>query len=323
MVTLRDVAREVGTSVSTVSRVVRNSGHVNDELQERIHQACDRLGYIPNSNAKNLRNGKSNTIGIIVSDINNYFYNITLGHLVNRLREHKYQVLIGYSYENVQIEMEVLEMLLANRVDAIIMTPVSDQNKRLIDTIKKRNIPIVQLYRKAYKGIDSICVDDSYGAYLAANHLIGKGYRRIGLLSINIKFTPHRSEGYRQAYKEHDLPLEEDLILKLPPNVSTEEEIKRFIIKNNPDAIIAGTNLLGIDTLKAIKSLKIKDFKESHLVVFDDMPWMELLDVAAVSQPIELLAQKCVDIVLDALAGKAASKVIEDKVTPCLVVRKK
>ncbi len=323
MVTLRDVAREVGTSVSTVSRVVRNSGHVNDELREQILQVCNRLGYIPNSNAKNLRYGKSNTIGIIVSDINNYFYNITLGYLVNILREHKYQVLIGYSYENVQIELEVLEMLLANRVDAIIMTPVSDENRRLIDTIRSRDIPIVQLYRKAYKDIDSICVDDSYGAYLATNHMINSGFKRVGLLSINIKFTPHRSEGYKQAYKEHGLPIEEDLILKLPPNASTVEEIMRFITKNNPDAIIAGTNLLGIDTLKAIKSLKLEHFTESRLVVFDDMPWMELLDVSAVAQPIELLAQKCVYTILAALAGTDSSEVIEDKVVPCLVVRKK
>ncbi len=323
MVTLRDVAREVGTSESTVSRVVRGMGNVKPELRERVKQACESLGYIPDFSAQNLRTGKSNTIGIIVSDINNHFYNSTLGILVNKFREHKYQVQVGYSYENGQIEKEVMEMLLANRIDALIMTPVSNQNRRLIDTIKKRNIPIVQLYRTAYRDIDSVCVDDSHGAYLATSHLIERGYRRIALLSVNVQFTPHRSEGYRRAYEENHLQLEEELILKLPPDTSHAEEISRFITRKKPDAVIAGTNLLGVDTLKAIEMLQLKDFDESHLVIFDDMPWMELLKISAVSQPVELLAEKCVGMVLDALEGHSSPEVNKDRVVPRLVVRER
>lgn len=323
MVTLRDVAREVGTSESTVSRVVRNRGNVKPELRELVQQACDRLGYIPDFSAQSLRNGKSNTIGIIVSDINNHFYNSTLGFLVNKFREHKYQVQVGYSYENGEIEKQVMEMLLANRIDALIMTPVSNQNRRLIDTMKKRNIPIVQLYRTAYKDIDSICVDDSYGAYLATSHLIQRGYRRIALLSVNVQFTPHRSEGYRRAYEENHLQMEEGMILKLPPDTSNVEEIRRFISDKNPDAMIAGTNLLGIDTLKAIGLLDQKDFDESHLVIFDDMPWIELLGISAVSQPVELLAKKCVDMVFAALEGDAVSEARKERVVPRLVVRER
>jgi len=323
MVTLRDVAREVGTSESTVSRVVRDRGHVKPELREQVKQACERLGYIPDFSAKSLRNGKSNTIGIIVSDINNHFYNSTLGLLVNKFREHRYQVQVGYSYENGEVEKEVMEMLLANRIDALIMTPVSNQNRRLIDTLKKREIPIVQLYRTAYRDIDSICVDDSYGAYLATSHLIERGYRRIALLSVNVQFTPHRSEGYRRAYEENCLQLEEDLILKLPPDTSNVEDIRHFIDCKKPDAVIAGTNLLGIDTLKAIELLQLEDFDESHLVIFDDMPWIELLKISAVSQPVELLAEKCVDMVLGALDGHSKAEVGMERVVPKLVVRER
>lgn len=323
MVTLKDVALEVGTSVSTVSRVVRNSQHVNAELRDQILQACDRLGYIPDSNAKSLRNGKSNTIGIIVSDINNYFYNLILGHLANKLREYKYKVLIGYSHENEQIEKEILEMFLEHRVDAIIITPVSDGNKRLIEMIQKRNTAIVQLYRRAYRDIDSVCVDDSYGAYLAANHLIHKGYKRIALLSVNIQFTPHRSEGYRKAHEENGLALEENLILRLQPDAHNVNAILEFLNENHPDAVIAGTNLLGIDTLKVMKSGKVKGLSESQLVVFDDMPWMELLELSAISQPIELLAQKCLDTVLAAVENEAEHEVIVERVTPELIVRGK
>ncbi len=323
MVTLRDVAREVGTSESTVSRVVRGRGNVKPGLREEVQKACERLGYIPDFSAKSLRNGKSNTIGIIVSDINNHFYNRTLGLLVNRFREHQDQVQVGYSYENGEIEKEVMEMLLANRIDALIMTPVSNQNRRLIDTLQKRNIPIVQLYRTAYRDIDSVCVDDSYGAYLATSHLIERGYRRIALLSVNVQFTPHRSEGYRRAYEENHLQLEEGLILKLPPNNSNVEEIRYFIASKKPDAVIAGTNLLGIDTLKAIELLRLEDFDESHLVIFDDMPWIELLKISAVSQPVELLAEKCVDMVLGALEGRQTADVGMERVVPRLVVRER
>lgn len=323
MVTLKDVAREVGTSLSTVSRVVRNSEHVSDELRNQILQACDRLGYIPDSNAKSLRNGKSNTIGIIVSDVNNYFYNLILGHLVNKLRENKYKVLIGYSHEKVQIEKEILEMFMEHRVDAIIITPVSDENKHLIELIRKRKTAIVQLYRRAYRNIDSVCVDDSYGAYLATNHLIEKGYKRIALFSVNIKFTPHRSEGYRQAYREHGFPLDEELILKLPPDTCNVNEILNFVNEKKPDAIIAGTNLIGIDTLQALKEGKVENMTASQMIVFDDMPWMELLEISAISQPIELLAEKCLETVLRAISDDEKNEVVVERVVPNLIVREK
>jgi LacI family transcriptional regulator len=309
MVTLKDIALACNFSLSTVSRAF-NSGSINQEKKEIILQKAKDLGYIANNNAQILRNGKSNTIGIIVSDIKNYFYTLVLEKLVLGLKEVGYKTLISFSYENNQIEEENIKMLISSKVDAIIFTPVSNKNIECINIAKKQNIPILQLYRTAYKDINSIVIDDSYGSYLATKDFLKQGKKRILLLSVQVEFTPRRSLGYIKAFEELNVPVNDNLIIKMPLGLSCKQKIKETILSIKPDAIIAGTNNFGSDVLSILNAESEKINHPIDLVVFDDMEWLSILKISTIAQPIDEIYKTTLNKILKQLNNNTVTEEI-------------
>jgi len=321
MVTIKDVAKACNVSIATVSRALRNSGYVSPEKKKLIFEKSSELGYIADNNAQNLKHGKSYTIGIIVSDIENFFYSLVLGKLVNEFKQYGYKTLITYSFENIQIEAENFKMLLSSKVDAIIFTPISNENQNLIDIALSRKIPVLQLYRRAYPEISSLVVDDSYGAYLATCYLLENGCSRIGLLSVNLQYTPYRSEGYIRAYNDRHLTVDHNLIIKYPLGRSVKDNIKEFITTHTPDAIIAGTNTFGIDTLEAMKELNLRLNQDIKLVVFDEIHWLRFLGITTVAQPIDDIYKNCVRMILSGIENPSNNTISNIKVTPKIIIR--
>lgn len=285
MTTIKDVASACGVSTATASRALSGLGYVNKAKRELIRKKAEELGYIVDSHAKSLKSGKSNMIGVIVSDINNYFYNLILEKLIDEFKKLGYNVLLAYSFENSSFERANIKSFLSLNVDALIFTPVSNANADLVQLMQKREVKLLQLFRQAYPTVDAICVDDEHGAYLATKHLLDRGFRDILLLSVKLDFTPNRSNGYRKAFLERGLPVNENLIRLYPLGHSIEPEIQTLIEHTKPDAIIAGTNNFGLDALIALKQLNY----HSEVVVFDDLEYFDLLDITTVAQPIDVI----------------------------------
>lgn len=319
---IKDIAIACNVSVATVSRALSNRGYVSEEKQVEIKQMAKKLGYIYNNNAQVLKMGKSNTIGIIISDIENYFYNLVLKKLIIDFEKHGYKVLISYSFENSDIERENLVSFLSNRVDAIIFTPISNKNEAIIKLINSQNIPLLQLFRQAYPYVDAVCVDDGYGSYLATKKFLDQGLQKVLLLTVKLDFTPSRSKGYILAHQESNQPVNEEFICRYPLGTSIKNEVKEYIETHNIDAVIAGTNVFGSEVLEVMKEMKIK----LPLIVFDELNWLKMLDITTIAQPIDEIHNYVVENILTKLKNKSyTTSNIEGKnirVKPQLILRK-
>lgn len=321
MVNIKDIARACHVSTATVSRALRGTDYVSKEKKEEILAHARKMEYIVDNNAQILKNGKSNTIGIIVSDIENFFYNMVLENLITEFKKYGYRVVITYSFEDSQTERDNFKFLLSSKVDAIIFTPISNNNLDMIDIIRKRKIPLLQLFRQAYPNVDAICVDDGYGAYLATKHLLNSNHKRIMLLSVKVDFTPSRSKGYRKAMEENQLPIDEDLIQRFPIGTSIESKIVSLIKKYKPDAIIAGTNTFGLEAIQAMNKL---DYN-LPIVIFDNLEWLKILGISTIAQPVNEIYLQTVENIISKLSDEqymppeVGSNI---RIKPELIVRK-
>lgn len=299
MVTIKDVAKKAGVSIATASRAIRNVGYVNEETRARVLATAKNLGYTTDIHAQSLRSRKSNTIGVIVSDIKNYFYSLVLMEIAAELKKLGYMMLLAYSNENHEEESSNLKRLLSSRVDGIIFTPVDNSNKKLVNQIMNHGIPLLQLYRNAYDNIDSVLVDDETGAYLATQHLLDSGHRNILLLGVDSPISPSRSHGYIRAMQEKKVPVDDDLIMSLSPEASAKEVVRKQIHHRKPTAIIAGTNTFGLDVISVCQEENLNIPADISLVVFDDIPWVSFLKMTSIAQPISGISITAVHTLLD------------------------
>ncbi|CDR30227.1 Purine nucleotide synthesis repressor [Acholeplasma oculi] len=319
MINIKEIAKICNVSPSTVSRVIRKKGYVSEKNRTLIEETIKQHGYVADESARILRYENSNTIGIIISDINNFFYSLILEKLVKDFREQNYKVIITYSFENLDIERENFLSLMSYRTKAIIFIPTSDQNRDIVDIALKRNILVLQLFRKPYDDIGSLTVDDAHGAFLATNHLINQGCHNIFLLSVNVRHTPHRSIGYIKAHEEHKIRYNEQNIYRFSPNDSIKDVIKEEIIKKKPDGIIAGTNTFGLNTISAISELD-DSYKHIKIISFDDIDWFKLLKISTVAQPIDEIYHAIYDYIAKRLDHHQLPKE-HIKIIPELIIR--
>lgn len=324
MSTIRDIAKMTGASIASVSRALSGSDAISGEKKERILEAARQLGYAPNLLARSLKNSKSYTIGLIISNIDSTFY-LTIARVIEEeLKKHGYRLLLAYSNDNGEDERKNIELFEGTKVDGIIFTPISFENKLLIERVKSKNIALVQLFRCMYNEVNSVAIDDAKGAYLAASYLIENGHKRILLLNIESPFGSNRADGYIDAFAKAKIPVDDKLIVTLP---NSEPEAKALIAKSiselSPTAIIAGVNFSGKVSVTYCKQNNIIIPNDISIIVFDDVEWNYMLDITSISQPVEYIGLSACRMVLDDIATKNNfNKKVNMVLEPSLVLRK-
>lgn len=322
MVTIKDVAKRANVSVATASRALRNIGYINHTTHKRVFDAANELNYIADRGAQQLRNGKGNLIGVIVSDVKNYFYNITLSKLTSRLKRAGQIVLLAYSNEDEKEERDSFITLLSAKVSTIIFTPVSDKNHDLIEKAQSNDINVVQLYRKVYDDVAAVLFDDELGAYLGAKHLIERGCRRpmlIGVKYYNLpseKVCPNRTLGFTQALSESGI--EHSCVMEHPLLDDMGSELTLRLNEFRPDGIIAGNNTFTLELLNVLKEKNVKYPNDLKIVAFDDIEWSPYLELTAIRQPIDTLVER----LFETITRPCAEPPSFIKVAPQLIVRR-
>lgn len=321
MATMKEIALRAEVSVATVSRVLRNIGYISEETKQRVLKAKEELNYIGNDSARQLRQGKTNTIGIIISDINNLFYSKTLSKIVAEMSQKECKILVSYSFEDPETERQSFMSLLAANVSAIVFTPVCTTNRDLIDLAINNKTRVIQFYRQTYKDIDALIINDELGAYEATKHLIAHGFKVPMLIDVNYEHLhnedvePSRSKGYLRALKEMGSD-QKALIMHHPLIASFQDEVLAFLKENKPDSAICGTNIFGMELLN-IKKIH-PELKDVELVIFDDVDWVKYLDITAISQPISVIVDELINLLFDKKEELTGALI---KVNPVLTVR--
>ena len=318
-VSLKDIAAKAGVSLTTVSIVLNGRAKdmkISEAMTRKIIALGKKMNYRPNHFAKGLRTGKTNTIGLIVDDIANYFF----GHLANIVEEEAdklgYTVMFCSSENNEGKSRHILNMLVDKQMDGYIIAPTKAMLPELQKLIKEKK-PAV-LIDRYYKQLDSsyVTIDNINGSLEAVNYLAKRGHRKIALvtnLSDQLQMI-QRMEGYQQGLKKSKIPLDQQVIKKIPFGLSDEnvvKEIKEFLKlnENKIDSIFFTSNNLGVAGLEALRNIGKKIPDDISVICFDDNDLFRLgmPGISVISQPIKDIAKKAVEVLIQQINQRSAT----------------
>lgn len=293
MVTIKDVAKEAGVSIGTASRTLHNKGYVSKTNKEKVLSAAAKLGYVVNINAMQLKQKNQKIVGIIVSDLTNQYFSSFVQNLRTRLKELSYDLIVSISNGSSLEEEKQIKYLIGSKVSTILFIPSSTSNYMVLNIAKKYNVRMIQLFIRAYNDFSSIVNDDANGVYQAATLLAKENFQRICLLDIDIEkdIFPRREDGLEKAKQEN--PQTTFKTLKMIPISGFSHEDITQIEEFNPDALIAGTGLFGLNVLEYLK----KTSRKIKLISFDDNEWLEYLGITTIRQSRNRLLNETIQLI--------------------------
>lgn len=328
-VSVRDVAERAGVSVGTVSNVMNHPEKVSPAAIARVAAAIEALGFIRNEAARQLRDGHSKTIGLVVLDVRNPFFTDVARGAEDRAAAAGLTVTLGNSDENTQRESTYLDLFEQQRVHGVLISPYADITGRL-KRLRQRGIPAVLVDRTSPDlSFSSVSVDDVAGGRLAVEHLISQGRRRIAYLGgpMEIRQVSDRLEGARQAVAvNRDVTLEviELDALSVFEGRTAGAAIVARAQADRPDAIFAANDLVSMGVLQALmmQGSAVAVPQEIALIGYDDIDFAAaaVVPLSSIRQPSALIGQTAVEILLDE-ALQPASPARQIVFQPELVVR--
>ncbi|MBA7702944.1 Catabolite control protein A [subsurface metagenome] len=285
--TIKDVAKDAGVSIATVSRIVNDiPGQYNEKTKKRVVQTIQKLNYQPNAIARSLRNRKTRTIGFAVPGLQPFFAEVLEG-VQSVARKKGYSiVLCNTDYDPKQEEAYVVN-LLEGRVDGVIFTSGVMQDEHIL-RLKEEGIPIVLIEKFMQNSdIPAVVIDNLSAAKKGVKHLLSLGYRKIGYISAPLELVPlrERFEGYKQALLESRVPYDSSVVyiektIKKEDLRSGYKIMTRILQQGNfPKVFFIVSDTLAIGAIKAIKDFGMKVPDDIAIVGFDD------IDIASFSDP--------------------------------------
>ncbi|WP_248959483.1 LacI family DNA-binding transcriptional regulator [Sphaerisporangium perillae] len=322
--TMSDVAREVGVTAKTVSRVVNGEGPVSRETRERVLAAMSRLGFQPNLMARNMRVGaRDSTIGLVIPDMGNPFFGTVAGGVESVVRPRGLTLIVGSSEESPERERSLISTFLARRVTALLVVPSAGGDHRSMRTERSAGLPLAFLDRPA-NGLtaDSVVSSNREGARSGVAHLIAHGHRRIAFVgdAPALYTRRERFQGYRDALAEAGIPYDRSLVETGHNQEAAAEAVARVLHGRNPaTAVFAANNFAATGAVLGLARMRRRDVA---LVGFDDLPLAEVLEPAltVIAQNPAAIGQAAGELLLSRLDGdrsKARSVVVPTR----LIVR--
>ena len=303
MVKIKDVADAAEVSTATVSRVLANKPNVRPEVKKRVMDTVRELGYRPNRVARSLRSNRSSIIGLIVSDIENPFFQQVSRAVEDAALAKGYSVVLCNADENPEKEMMYLQLLYDENAAGVILSPTR-QTTEDYSALSALNMPLVIIDRRIKGGeFDNVVTDNVQSADTVVSHLIEQGRRRIGaIFGAESTTGRERRDGYLQALKEHDIAPMPELILFADPK---EEDgfvatLKLLQLPERPDAIFTSNSLLAAGILRALKENKVSIPDEIAFASFDETRWAALVDppITVIEQPTYEIGHTAADLLM-------------------------
>ena len=315
MATIQDIADQLGISTTTISRVLNGKAEqyrISKPTQKKVKDLAEKLNYVPNQFAANLRLGKSNTIGLIVPTIRNPFFGTMASELNKELRKMEYMAIFNESDEDEHVETEALKKLVSRRIAGLLIAP-SGANFKEIKMYHDRGLPII-CFDRYFEDLDIpyVATDNFLGGYEATRYLIANGHRNIACIQGNRSSIPNgkRVEGYFKALKEANIDtfyVEGDAFDEQNGYLETKLLLQS---KTKISAIFTLSNTIVIGCLRALKEEGIKVPQDISLITFDDSPFLELLStpISCVAQPLQEISR----IAIKFLQAKLKNKEIQN-----------
>ncbi|MBS1251402.1 MAG: HTH-type transcriptional regulator DegA [Anaerolineales bacterium] len=281
-VTMRDVAQKADVSIKTVSRVVNDQGEVANETRERVSAAIEELGYRPSKLARALVTQRTDTLGLIVSDITNPFFSEFSCGMLDASQAQGYDVFLCNSGARVKPEIRALRSLADHNVDGIILFP-SWLNEDKLRAFVERHRPVVVVNRafEEHPGMGQVLMDARGGAKLAVDHLVSKGHTAIGMLAGYATYPDvfQRVCGFRETVVAHGLPLKDEWIIAVTPVIEQGRQAALQLLTQHPQvtAVFAYNDLLAVGAIQACRELERRVPDDCAIVGFDNVQLAALI----------------------------------------------
>lgn len=302
---MRDVAAAAGVSVATVSNVLNQPDRVADATRTRVREAIERLGFVPNGSARQLRAGRSRTLGLVVPDISNPFFMEVARGVEDAALSHDYTVFLCNSDERPERESRHLNALVEQRVGGVLITPADISNTRL-EVLRTHGIAAALLDRES-DGLDmcSASVDDVRGGQIAAQHLIELGHERIAWVTgpDSIPQCRDRGEGLRLGVLKSDVHVE-TIHVPLMNSASGEQAVEELLLRENlPTAIFCANDLLALGVLRRLVFHGIRVPEQISVLGYDDIDFASAAQIplSSIAQPAYQLGFSATELLLEDL----------------------
>ncbi|UOQ67687.1 LacI family DNA-binding transcriptional regulator [Hymenobacter volaticus] len=328
--TIKDIARELNLSTSTVSRALRGSYEINPETKRLVMECAERLNYRPNPIALSLKGSSSRAIGVIVPQIANYFFSQAINGIEAIAYNRGYHVIIFQSQESYEREMANVNQAMSRKVDGLLISLSSETSdvSHLRDVIDKQ-VPVVLFDRvSAALNVTQVVADNFGGAFAATEHLIQSGRRRIAHLTIQpwLSITQERLAGYRAALEKYGLEFDENLIRygTFGPDEVGPMVDELMALDPIPDAFFTASDRLAVGCLKALHQRRLAIPEDVSLIGFTNLNVADLLSpsLSTVVQPAQEIGQVAAERLIDLIENKQRAKPVDTvKIPTELIVR--
>jgi DNA-binding LacI/PurR family transcriptional regulator len=310
--TIRDLALKLNIAISTVSRALRNAPDINPETKKAVLDLARKMNYEPNRIAQSLRMKRTNTLGIVVPQINLHFFSSAISGIQEYASDHNYGVMICQSLESLKTEISTVQMLVANRVDGLLIS-LSKETDNLdhIHVLMGKKIPVVLFDRVADElDVTKVIVDDYDGAYKAVEHLIKTGCKNIAYIGGQdyLYISSKRLNGYKDALAHYNVPLRDDLIVHCTDFVKDPVEAARHLLQSDkkPDAFFCMNDPIAVLLIQVLKEWNIKIPEEVSIIGFTNEPSSQLIEpsLTTVAQPSHEMGQVAAELFLQQIEFK-------------------
>jgi LacI family transcriptional regulator len=308
-VTLKDIALELNISVATTSKALQGRSDVSNSTREAVVNLAEKMNYVPNSVAVNLRTRQTKTIGVIIPTIVHQFFSKVIDGIIEEAEKQGYFVITLQSNENFEFEKKQLQLLMQKRVDGILISLSNQtQNCKHLNEILQKDIPIV-IFDKINKLINcsKVSIDDQLAAYNSVSYLIEKGYRRIAHFrgSLMPQNSIDRFLGYKKALTNHGIEYDPTLVYLCDNNDDFDDGYmnaqKLLKEQNNVDAIFAITDVIAVGILKCFNEKGVKIPEDIAVFGFSDwfMASVVTPTLSSVIQPGFEMGRKATEILIE------------------------
>lgn len=314
-VTIKDIAKALGLSTSTVSRALRDSYEISPETKKLVLEYAEKIKYHPNPIALSLKERRSRSIGVIVSEIANSFFSQTINGIESIAYKNGYNVIISQSRESAERELLNLQYLTSRSIDGLIVSVSAHTTDfSFLKELHDRGMPIVFFDRIVEQiSTHKVIVDNYKGAYEATVHLIKNGYKRIGAISNPdiLSIARERLAGYQAALQDHGMNFDPSLVRYCPNGGMLPQEVDSAVgellaMSQRPDAILACADKLTTGALRVLNARGVKVPLEMGLIGFANSDMTELLNppLSIIRQPAFEMGEIAMDLLLQLIESK-------------------
>jgi len=308
MAQIKDVAKQAGVSVASVSRVLTGHAGVSEATRQRVLEAVQALDYRPDLAARRLRSRRTDTIGLIVSDIRNPFFTEVSRAVEDVAYQHRMRVILCNADEDPEKEALYLDLMRDENVSGVILSPTLPRLARFRPS--DYSFPVVLVDRcERETAADAVVLDNVDAAYRLTAHLIAQGHRRIGFIYGATSATGRqRQEGYVTAMATHGLETQAQAV---PATVDAARAAASEWVSRRPlpDALVGSNGLILLGLVEALREAHLRFPEQIALAGFDDLPWTRLVEpgITVIAQPTYDLGQAAIELLLQRITHPAQS----------------